>query len=96
MKTEIRISAELSFASSPAALNLLDASLSQADLTLDFSDLKQVDSSAVALLLEWQRRASAAQCTLRLIHLPANLLQLIAVYGLSHFFYNASESESSC
>ncbi|MCB5196542.1 STAS domain-containing protein [Deefgea salmonis] len=90
MKTEIRIGAQLNFASSPAALNLLDASLSQAELTLDFSDVTQVDSSAVALLLEWQRRANAAQCQLRLIHLPENLLQLIAVYGLSHFFYHAT------
>jgi phospholipid transport system transporter-binding protein len=80
---EIALSRELSFANSPAALSLLDGALAQAELSINCAALEVVDSSAVAVLLEWQRRAKAAGCQLHFVDLPSNLQQLIAVYGLS-------------
>lgn len=81
---EIAICRELTFANSPAALSLLDGALANAELTLNFTALEVVDSSVVAVLLEWQRRAKAAGCQLHYVQLPSNLQQLIAVYGLSN------------
>jgi phospholipid transport system transporter-binding protein len=80
---EIVLGRELTLANSPAALAMLDSALGEKTLTINFSALEVVDSSAVAVLVEWQRRAKAAHCQLVFMHLPSNLRQLIAVYGLA-------------
>ncbi len=80
---EIVIGRELTLANSPSALSMLDSALGDTALSINFAALEIVDSSAVAVLLEWQRRAKARQCQLVLLNLPSNLRQLIAVYGLT-------------
>ena len=82
----VRLSGELIFARSADLLPLLDQALQGGQLTLDFQAVTTVDSSAVALLLAWLRRAQAVQCQLHCQQLPASLQQLLAVYGLSHLF----------
>ena len=52
-------------------------------LTIDFSGITGVDSSAVALLLEWRRQALRRGKTLVFVNLPANLLALAALYGVA-------------
>ena len=52
-------------------------------LDFDLSDVLRVDSSAVATLLEWQRRALQQGKTLRFGVLPVNLQSLIALYGVA-------------
>ena len=52
-------------------------------LTIDFSAITGVDSSAVALLLDWRRMAAARGKTLIFVNLPANLLALAELYGVS-------------
>jgi phospholipid transport system transporter-binding protein len=47
----------------------------------DLSDLLSVDSSAVAAMLEWQRRALQQGKTLHFGRLPPNLQSLIVLYG---------------
>ena len=42
-------------------------------LTIDFSGITAVDSSAVALLLEWRRQAASRSKKLEFVNLPANL-----------------------
>lgn len=51
-------------------------------LTIDFSAISGVDSSAVALLLEWRRQALARGKSLSYINLPPNLLALAQLYGV--------------
>src|ERR1700693_953424 len=53
------------------------------ELDFDLSDLLSVDSSAVATLLEWQRRALQQGKTLHFGGLPANLQSLIVLYGVA-------------
>ena len=53
-----------------------------ADLTLDLSAVTEVDSSALALLLEWRREAARRSRKLHLLNLPANLRTLAEVYGV--------------
>jgi len=52
-------------------------------LTIDFSAITDVDSSAVALLLEWRREATRLGKTLNFVNLPANLLALAELYGVT-------------
>jgi phospholipid transport system transporter-binding protein len=52
-------------------------------LTIDFSAITAVDSSAVALLLEWRRQALARRKRLDFVNLPPNLLALATLYGVA-------------
>lgn len=74
--------AQLSSQHSGQLLGVLDTILQQDDALVDFSQLLELDSSTVALLLEWQRRAQRAQRRLTFIALPDTLKQLIQVYGV--------------
>jgi phospholipid transport system transporter-binding protein len=49
---------------------------------LDFAGVTDFDSSTVALMLEWRRRARALNRELRFINLPPNLFALTELYGL--------------
>ena len=52
-------------------------------LTIDFAGITGVDSSAVALLLEWRRQALARGKTLVFVNLPPNLVALATLYGVA-------------
>ncbi|HXZ50288.1 MAG TPA: STAS domain-containing protein [Usitatibacter sp.] len=52
-------------------------------ITVDFSAVTGVDSSAVALLLEWRRLAQAQGKALEFTNLPANLIALAKLYGVA-------------
>ena len=49
----------------------------------DFAGTGQVDSSAVAMLLAWQRAAKARGAALQLRNLPASLQSLAALYDVA-------------
>ena len=51
-------------------------------LTIDFAGIDAVDSSAVALLLEWRRQAARLGKELDFVNLPANLVALATLYGV--------------
>ena len=52
-------------------------------LTIDFAEVTDVDSAAVALLLDWRRMAMKRGKTLVFVNLPANLLALAELYGVA-------------
>ena len=52
-------------------------------LTIDFSAITGVDSSAVALLLEWRRQALERGKRLEYVNLPPNLMALAELYGVA-------------
>jgi phospholipid transport system transporter-binding protein len=52
-------------------------------LTIDFAGVTDVDSAAVALLLDWRRVAMKRGKTLLFVNLPANLLALAELYGVA-------------
>jgi phospholipid transport system transporter-binding protein len=51
-------------------------------LTIDFAKVTEVDSSAVALLLEWRRESQRRAKSLSFVNLPANLMALAGLYGV--------------
>lgn len=51
-------------------------------LAIDFANVTEIDSSAVALLLHWRRAAARLGKSLRYVHLPQNLAALAQLYGV--------------
>lgn len=51
-------------------------------LTIDLSGVNEADSSALSLLLEWQRAAKARGFRIKYSGLPDNLRSLAQVYGV--------------
>jgi phospholipid transport system transporter-binding protein len=52
-------------------------------LSVDWSKVDAVDSSAISLMLAWQRAAQRQNVQLRFINLPENLLSLANLYGVT-------------
>ncbi|HYM47619.1 MAG TPA: STAS domain-containing protein [Burkholderiaceae bacterium] len=52
------------------------------DASFDLSAVQTCDSSALAVLLAWQREALAAKRSIELSGVPADMLSLATVYGV--------------
>ena len=78
---------DLTFETIPAVLEESALYAARPDLpdklTIDFAEVTDVDSAAVALLLDWRRMASKRNKTLVFVNLPANLLALAELYGVA-------------
>ncbi len=53
------------------------------DLVIDLAQVTEVDSSAVSMLLEWQRKAHSHNRQLHFTNLPKTLKSLAQLYGVS-------------
>ena len=60
----------------------LEAQLRPGDAVVDFGGVTEVDSSAVALVLEWRRQAEARSVSLRVANVPEALQNLARLYGV--------------
>jgi len=58
----------------------------QGQSDFDFSELQRIDSATVAVMIEWQRRAADKRQPLQFHAVPATLLSLIQLYGLTEQF----------
>jgi phospholipid transport system transporter-binding protein len=83
----LALTGELSFETIPQVLEESAIYAARTDLpdrlTIDFAGITNVDSSAVALLLDWRRMAVKRRKTLVFVNLPANLLALAELYGVA-------------
>jgi phospholipid transport system transporter-binding protein len=50
---------------------------------VDLEGVTEVDSSAVSLLLEWQRAANRQGRAIRFTHMPPKLQSLVRLYGVA-------------
>ncbi|WP_374539516.1 STAS domain-containing protein [Chitinimonas taiwanensis] len=64
-------------------------------LCLDLSEVAEVDSTAISLLLQWRRQAQAAGRQLTLHNPPASLLSLAALYGVEDFLQFSADAAAS-
>ena len=55
------------------------------EFLVDFSAVNKVDTAALSLMMEWQRRAAASSSRVRFANLPVNLSRLLSLYGLTDF-----------
>jgi len=66
------------------ALLMASNELAIVDNTLvDFSNVKEIDTAAISLILEWTRRAIEENKQLKFVNLPANLNSLTQLYGVA-------------
>jgi len=66
------------------SLLVLSQRLTLADAAVvDFIQVGEVDTSAVSLMLEWQRRAMAEKKQIKFVNLPKNLTILTTLYGVT-------------
>ena len=72
----------LTFQTAQAALDQGCAALAAGETVFDLGGVKSADSSAVALMLAWQRRAQAAGRTLKFINVPGGVDALAKLYGV--------------
>jgi phospholipid transport system transporter-binding protein len=63
-------------------LQVGEAAIREGDSSFDLSSVQRCDSSAVALLLEWERIARARGLQLQLRGIPADLSSLAKLYGV--------------
>ena len=66
-------------------LNQSEAFKMDGEIEIDFTSVSNVDTSALSLMLEWQRRAVASRCKVKFANLPANLSSLANLYGVENF-----------
>ena len=59
------------------------AAIAEGDAEFDLSAVARCDSSAVAVLLDWQREAAARGVELQVTGVPAAVTSLAEVYGVS-------------
>ena len=74
----------------PGLVGTAEEHLRQGARVVDFRDVTEVDSAAVALALEWLRRAAESRSGLRLANLPAAMQNLAELYGVSELLQPVS------
>jgi phospholipid transport system transporter-binding protein len=77
--------AALTFPHATAALRKGLAAIASGKTVFDLASVQTVDSSAVAVLLEWKRAAARAGAALTYVNLPASLQSLATLYGVDEF-----------
>ena len=79
----------LTFQSARGALEQGCAAIAAGETVFDLGGIKTADSSGVAVLLAWQRRARAAGQRLSFINVPGNVQKLAALYGVDSLIPHA-------
>ena len=65
------------------------ALLDRDNLVIDLTQVSEVDSSALCMLLEWQREASRRNRRMHFANMPQNLRGLAQLYGVSELILHA-------
>ncbi|MEI7296193.1 STAS domain-containing protein [Paraburkholderia tropica] len=82
MSERFATGATLTHESAKAALSAGLAQIASGATAVDCAPLTQFDSSALAVLLAWQRAASQRGAILNVVNLPAALASLARAYGV--------------
>jgi phospholipid transport system transporter-binding protein len=79
----LRVEGPVHMVNARALMSEGNALLEAGVTTIDMGAVTEVDSSAVSLLLEWQRTAAGRKASLRFANLPESLKSLAALYGVT-------------
>jgi phospholipid transport system transporter-binding protein len=81
---------ELNLRNAVAVSNLgitaIKEAIDKTNVEIDMSALKTLDSSAIAVMVEWQRCAQSLNKQLHFTGVSASIISLLAVYGLQQYF----------
>jgi phospholipid transport system transporter-binding protein len=75
----------LTFQNARAVLEQGCAAVRSGETVIDLGNIKTADSSAVAVLLAWQRSAASVGATLTYQNIPPSLQSLAELYGVDAF-----------
>lgn len=76
---------ELTLANAMSVAQAGSNAIAQGQSKIDLSPLATVDSSAVAVLLGWQRAAKVAGCALQFVGFSPDMISLMTLYGVTDF-----------
>jgi phospholipid transport system transporter-binding protein len=79
----------LTFQNARAALEQGCAVLAAGETVFDLGGVKAADSTALALMLAWQRRAQSQGRAVKFINVPANVDALARLYGVEELLGRA-------
>lgn len=85
----------LTLQNAKAALESGLAAIGDGQTVFDLGAIKAADSSAVAVLLAWQRAARKAGVSLTYVNMPASLKGLTSLYGVEDFLADSSAQPHS-
>ncbi len=83
-----QLSGNLVFANISSVLDESKLLTMPAQLQLDFAAVEEVDTSAISLILELQRRAISQDTKISVQQVPENLSSLMQLYGVDAFILN--------
>ena len=80
-----KISGDLTFERASEVFKKINfTAIDQNRLTIDFSEVEESDSAALAVMLEWENQAQLNQKQISFIHVPAQLMRLIKMADLQN------------
>ncbi|GKS68383.1 phospholipid transport system transporter-binding protein [Nitrosomonas sp. PY1] len=66
--------------------------LNGTNCTVDLSQVTEVDSTILSMFLEWLRASHRANCQIKFINMPPNVVSLIQLYGVTDLIPTESVS----
>ncbi len=78
-----QLSGDVDIGTISTVLNTSNALSIQAGTTVDFAEVANIDTATISLILEWKRRAARENQSIKFVNLPANLISLTQLYGVS-------------
>jgi phospholipid transport system transporter-binding protein len=79
----------MTFPAAHAAMEQGFAAIAAGETEFDLGGVKAIDSSAVALMLAWERKAHAAGRRLTFLNVPQRLRRLANLYGVDNLLPGA-------
>lgn len=73
----------------PELMSAAEERIGKEVTVVDFAAVTEVDSAAVALAIDWIRRAERVNVALRLVNLPESMQNLAELYGVSDLLRTA-------
>lgn len=77
------VSAPLTMENSRRLLAAGCAALQPGEQVFDFAAVSEADSSAIVIMLGWLRAAGKARASVRFVNIPAGVVSLAELYGVS-------------
>lgn len=87
-----KVGGEVVFSNASALLEATAAFDNTQPTVIDFAQVTNVDTSAISLMLEWQRRATAVQSSVSFVNLSPNLLSLANLYGVEEIIVQSASN----
>jgi phospholipid transport system transporter-binding protein len=84
----------MTFDNATAALEAGLRAIASGQTSIDLAHVDAIDSSAVAVLLAWQRAARARATSLALTNPPANLVGLSVLYGVAELLQMGTAADA--